>query len=339
LPLKTDDLKTVDTYKKAIKQDVSRISPQGGTKFWVYKDVELPTASGGKQKLPTFIALVDDNAIKALLKGKPPLCRGTCGILKDKITFEPSQGKVPYQLMKTSVPLLLGKPVHIPSGEDTEDAEGARVAPPAPPSPQPSNPAQAQSQVAAWKKLEERLKQAIAQHPERKDELIRAGAAIVETLRTGKGQLAEQLMAKATALLDSIGKDAGGTPHPGIVKYRGALLQFAQAKSTVQAQIAGLRSAMAKQFPGEADFASGLAAELNELNDELAAAVDEAMNAARDEAAPATDAIRSKIRKYMAEVAASPVVQKVDSNPLGVPVTIGKTLGEALGRIRDAMPA
>lgn len=424
MPLKIEDLKTVDTYKKAIKQDVSKLSPQGGIKFWVYKDVELPTASGGKQKLPTFISLVDDNAIKTLLKGKPPICRGTCGMDKDKINFEPLQGKVPYSLLKASVPLLLGKAVHIPTGADEEGDEENGTAhsaqttpPPAPPPagqnlaqlnavwkqlsqqasqrisanpaertaftqamagipelfqagkgaeaqkrleelqaalkappPPPPNPGGAQPQAAAWKKLEEQLKQAIAQHPQHKEELVRTGAGIVEMVRAGKGQAAEQLMGKATTLLDSIAKEAAGkgtagasqqsgASHPGIVKYRTALLQFAQARSTVQAQIAALRTAMAKQFPGEADFVGDLAVELNELSDELAAAVDEAMNGAKDEASPATDAIRSKIRKYLAELAASPVVQKVDSNPLGVQVTLGKTLGEALGRIRDAMPA
>ena len=33
MPLKTDDLKTVENYKKAIKQDLTKIGPQGNTKF------------------------------------------------------------------------------------------------------------------------------------------------------------------------------------------------------------------------------------------------------------------------------------------------------------------
>jgi hypothetical protein len=47
-----------------------QISTSGNSKFWVYRDVELPTASGQKQKLPALIALIDDTAIKPLLKGK-----------------------------------------------------------------------------------------------------------------------------------------------------------------------------------------------------------------------------------------------------------------------------
>ena len=57
MPLKIDDLKTVENYKKAIKQDLTKISEAGNTKFWIYKDIELPTASGGKQKLPALICV------------------------------------------------------------------------------------------------------------------------------------------------------------------------------------------------------------------------------------------------------------------------------------------
>ena len=131
MPLKIDDLKTVESYKKAIKQDVTRISASGNTKFWIYKDIELPAASGGKQKLPALISLVDDTAVKAVLKGKQPLCRGTCGLEGGKIAFEAAQGKVPYAVLTKSVPLLLGKMVHIPSGADAEsDGEEAPVARP-----------------------------------------------------------------------------------------------------------------------------------------------------------------------------------------------------------------
>ena len=75
------------------------------------------------------------------------------------------------------------------------------------------------------------------------------------------------------------------------------------------------------------------------MSAELGDAVDEAMKYAENEASPATDSIKQKIRQYLAELASNALVQKADSNPFGVSVTIGKTLGTALGRIRDAMPA
>jgi hypothetical protein len=40
MPLKADDLKTVESYKKAVKQDATKLSEHGNTKFWIYKDIE-----------------------------------------------------------------------------------------------------------------------------------------------------------------------------------------------------------------------------------------------------------------------------------------------------------
>jgi len=121
MPLKSDDLKTVESYKKGIKTDLPKISAAGNTKFWIYKDIELPTASGGKQKLPVFISLVDDVAVKAVFKGKQPVCHGTCGYESSgKIAFDAAQGEVPFSAMAKMIPLLLGKAVHVPAGADTD---------------------------------------------------------------------------------------------------------------------------------------------------------------------------------------------------------------------------
>jgi len=114
--------------------------------------------------------------------------------------------------------------------------------------------------------------------------------------------------------------------------------EFAQAKSKVQGQMQGLRRAILAELPDEVEFANELVAEIDGLNQELANAVDGAMKTAENEASPATDAIKMKIRKYAAELASNPLVAKADTNPLVVQVTIAKTLGEALGRIREAMP-
>jgi len=130
-----------------------------------------------------------------------------------------------------------------------------------------------------------------------------------------------------------------GTPYPGIVKYRNALIEFAQARSNVQGQMRGLRSAILAQWPNEADFANKLATEIERLSQEFGGAVEEAKKAAQNEASPATDAIKVKIRNCLMQVASNSSIKNADSNPLGVAVTIGKTLGDALGRIRDAMPA
>ena len=437
MPLKTDDLKTVDSYKKALKVDGAKISAGSKVKFWLYRDVELPTASGQKQKLPALITLFDDNAVKPLLKGKPPVCRGLCGMEGGKIAFEPAQGKLPYAVLVKSVPLLLGKMLHIPSGADSEsDEEEIPPAPPAPPAVAGSAPSpgryaqlnaawkqlaqQAEARIKSypgeqtrlapviadipkmlqsgqladaekrieqlqmalkappppppggpqgpnyaqlnngWKQLSQLASQKIAANPAQRDVLTKAMAGIPEMLQGGQlveaGKRLELLQAAIRAAppapqpppagaqgsRPASGADSGrtaGTPHPGLVKYRTALVQFAQAKSKVQGQIRGLQAALIKRWPAEARFAKDMAEEIEELNQELQDAVDEAMKASGNQASPATDAVKLKIRKCLTELAGNPLIAEADSNPLGVPVTIRQTLGEALGRIRDAMPA
>src|ERR1700722_13096099 len=196
MPLKTDDLKTFEAYKKAIKQDLSKISKQGNTKFWVYKDIELPTASGGKQKVPALIALVDDVATKAVLKGKPPLCLGTCGLEGDKISFHATQGKVPYAILTKSVPLLLGKMVHVPSGADV-DSDGDGPPPPAPPPPPGgAAPAGRYAQLnSAWKQFSQQAEERIKAHPGEQARLSQAMADIPKMLQGGQLGEAEKRIA------------------------------------------------------------------------------------------------------------------------------------------------
>jgi hypothetical protein len=191
-----------------------------------------------------------------------------------------------------------------------------------------------------------------AAHPEKKADIVRARAGIPDMIKVGKLELAAKLMDTVEQVLAQVGPAAGarpsaatgsgqstGEPYAGIVKYRKALLEFARAKSTVQGQLRGLQSAIASSLPQAADFAKDLADEIEELNQELAGVVDEAMKAAENEASPATDAIKLKIRKYMTELSSNRLIQQAESNPFGATVTIRKTLGSALGRIRDAMPA
>ncbi len=64
---------------------------------------------------------------------------------------------------------------------------------------------------------------------------------------------------------------------PGsLVKYRQALLQFAQAKSEVKAQVATLKAAILRVGPQKAAFADKLTAKLEKLNEQVDDAVNEA---------------------------------------------------------------
>jgi hypothetical protein len=144
MPLKELDLKDTDTYKKASRVDLSKVA-SGNAKFWIYKDVELTNTSGKKQKYPAFLALVDDNGIRKAMAGKKLICKGTCSMKEERIAFEPTTGTVPYKLLKTSLPLLLGKAVWIPTGmederEEGEAGEGASAAASAAPPQAPAAP-------------------------------------------------------------------------------------------------------------------------------------------------------------------------------------------------------
>jgi len=502
MPLKEPDLKDTDTYKKASRLDLSKVAA-GNAKFWIYKDVELPNSSGKKQKYPAFLALVDDNGIRKLMTGKKLICKGLCGMKDEKIAFEPTTGKVPYKLLKPSIPLLLGKAVWIPTGmeeegDEEEAMEGAAPGgapnaaipvPPAPPAAPPppgadltatwstllrdtqaaagSNPArkealaraaagipelikannikeatarmaalramidapppapappappsaappaspqaaganlmatwnnllkEAQAAVAAnparrdavshaaagipdliktntaeakkrmdalaamlaakpappqtdasalttrWNSLLKLMQAEVTAHPDKKPAISRAAAGIPDTIKAGKLDQAAKLMDDIDQLLRSSGPAsaaAADAPYKGIVAYRKSLLEFDQAKKTVASQLQALGKAMEAHSPGLGELAAAVEEQLGELNDQIQDAIDAAMTASENQASPITDAIKTNLQKYLGEVASSQLVQRADSNPFGVNVTIQKTLSAALQNIRQSLP-
>jgi hypothetical protein len=127
-------------------------------------------------------------------------------------------------------------------------------------------------------------------------------------------------------------------PYPGLVKYRTALVEFAKAKTAVGGQLETFCAAVRKTLPEEADLADEVAARLDEFNDELALAVDNAMGEAEDVASPVTDAVRAELKKYLEHVHTDGLIKLVDKNPFS-PVSIETTLGDALAKINEAMPA
>ena len=120
MPLDANDLKTVENYKKAIKQDVTKITDKPTTKIWVYKDVPLPTAGGGKLTVAALLSLVNNDAVKTVLK-KSPMWQGFCRLEGAEIAFDGGAGAIPYKMLKTAVPLLLGKKVHEPAEDETQE--------------------------------------------------------------------------------------------------------------------------------------------------------------------------------------------------------------------------
>ena len=235
MPLKEPDLKDADSYKKASRRHLSEVA-SGKVKFWIYKDVELGSAK--KQKYPAFLALVADDAIRKAMTGKQLICKGTCSMKDDRIAFEPSSGKVPYNLLKTSIPQLLGNAVWIPNGteESGDEKEAAQqvVASAAPVSPQapaapatpPSRPqaaapptpppkAAAAALTGAWAKLVKDVQAFAAAHPERKADLFRDMSAIAALLKADKAEEAKPKMDQVQAALTAPPPAAAEAVKPG----------------------------------------------------------------------------------------------------------------------------
>jgi hypothetical protein len=182
---------------------------------------------------------------------------------------------------------------------------------------------------------------------------LKAGAGDVSKIRTVSGYASEKGEAGdyATALkaldqleelletADKQGRTEEGVPQEGLLKYRRALYEFAKAKDKVAKQIAALKPAIVSSLPEETGTADALTAELRSLNDELAAVVDEAMNAADDDESPVTGAVSAQIAKYLADLRSDELIQEVDQGSFGVSMSIAQTLGDALQKIQQAMPA
>ena len=213
MPLKDVDLKTIEAYKKAVRADVTKINANSPTKFWIYKDIELPDVQGKKQKIPAFVTLIDDRAVRNVLKGKKLICMGACYLESNKVSFEPSKGKVPYRHLKASLPLYFGKPVFIPSNaneddeadgefEQEEEEQHPKTSQGVPTAPQP----QATPDLSmAWLKLQGEMREAITANPARKDPLVQASQGMGELIKAGNADAVRQKM-------DAIHKLLAGPP-------------------------------------------------------------------------------------------------------------------------------
>ena len=130
MPIKAQDVKTLDDYKRAMKREVRTIV-QDKTKFCVYSDIILVDGQGKPHPVKPFLLLgADPSGLGQLLKpmkgSKKLVCRGTCAVSDNKIALNPVAGKVPYKSLKGQFfkELLGGKPVLIPTGKEEDDDGG-----------------------------------------------------------------------------------------------------------------------------------------------------------------------------------------------------------------------
>ena len=223
MALEASDLKTVEAYKKASKRDSLKITGAGKTKFWLYKDITLPSASGKAQKLRVLLALLNINEIKLEkpLQGKKPICRGTCNLLDGKVAFEAEEGVVPYARLKTALPLFIGKLLHIPEGVKVEE-EGLEVdgedgapqtdttVPQAPPQPGLNGT----DLQAAMNKLAPTIKSVVEANPGKKKDIHDLVAAFAEAIKNTKLDTAAGTLATLARILKGLGGVIGAPPEP-----------------------------------------------------------------------------------------------------------------------------
>jgi len=145
MQLKPQDLKTFESYKKAMRMAASQI--KDNTKFCIYTDVQLPDAGGKMHVLKPFLALCPPAMLKPLLTplkgGKRLISEGTCSLHEGKVILKGN--KVPFGQLKTQATffkdLLGGKAVAAPAGvkeeDEEEEAVEAKAATPEKPAPPP----------------------------------------------------------------------------------------------------------------------------------------------------------------------------------------------------------
>ena len=142
--LKQQDVKTFESYKKAMRMSASQIKDD--TKFCIYTEVQLPDASGKMHILKPFLVVGNGQAtfkpLLPLLKGgKRFICEGTCSLEEGKVILQGD--KVPFGQLKRQATLLkelMGKPMGIPTGTREEDDEEETEAKPAATQAGPSAP-------------------------------------------------------------------------------------------------------------------------------------------------------------------------------------------------------
>lgn len=132
--------------------------------------------------------------------------------------------------------------------------------------------------------------------------------------------------------------EKSGVPRAGYTNYIKSLHALRQAVDNVTGQIAQLSSAIPSQMPDERDLAEAIADNLGESTEALYDLIDEALSATDDEEAPTSNRLRQMLDRMIADVGNDELIQYADANPFGVSVSIAKTLGTALEKVRDAMP-
>jgi hypothetical protein len=337
MALEAADLKTFEAYKKASKRDATKITGTGKTKFWLYKDITLPSAAGKAQKLRVLLALLNINEIKLEkpLQGKKPICKGTCNLLDGKVAFEAEEGVIPYARLKAALPQFIGKPLHIPEGvkveEDGVDGDGedgapqtGTTVPQAPPQPG-LNPTDLQ---AAMNKLAPTIKSVLEANPGKKKDIHDLVAAFADAIKNTKVDTAAATLATLMRILKGLGGVIGEQADPKkaefdkkfpVLKKRaedaaksdGTLFGITNPLQTMNAALQEVTDKEGKKdYAGALALLAGLEAKIKAVED-LVAASNAAKKTIDDEwkaldadlkkaeaAYPSSPALKAAIKKY-----------------------------------------
>jgi hypothetical protein len=334
MALEAADLKTVEAYKKASKRDATKITGAGKTKFWLYKDITLPTAGGKAQKLRVLLALLNINEIKLEkpLQGKKPICRGTCNLLDGKVAFEAEEGVIPYARLKTALPLFIGKLLHVPEGVKLEE-EGLEVdgedgapqtvptgkTPGAPPQPTSSS----LDLQAAMNKLAPTIKSVVEANPGKKKDIHDLVAAFAEAIKNTKLDTAAGTLATLTGILKGLGGVIGALTEPkektefeqkfpalkkraeNAAKSDGTLFGIATPMQTMNAALKEVTDKEGKKdYAGALALLPGLEAKIKAVEDLVAAS-----NAAKKTIDDEWKALKSDLDKADAVYPSSPALK------------------------------
>lgn len=156
MQLKQQDVKTLESYKKAMKMAAGQI--RDDTKFCIYNEVLLPDAGGKMHVLKPFLVVgsgqMTFKPLLPLLKGARKLvCEGLCAVHEGKVILK--SDKVPFAQMGTQATffkeLLGGKPLApavkaqpspapIPVPAPKPAAPASQTATPVPPAPRAAEP-------------------------------------------------------------------------------------------------------------------------------------------------------------------------------------------------------
>jgi hypothetical protein len=355
MQFKEQDVKTFESYKKAMRANAAQI--KDGTKFCIFNEVQIPDATGKMRTVKPFLVVgVPLGMVKPLLahlKGaRKPLCEGTCSVEEGKIALKGQ--KVPFGALKAQATFfkdLLGKPVTIPAGakeeDEEEEAEVEGKAPPAAATPAP--PPMPAATTIPKPPPPMPAATAIPKPPPP----MPAGPPIPKPPLTNP--LASTLKPPPPPAPPTTGKPTGPPappapaahePHP--VRLAKASVAWHGTRGIVDGQCnqlkAAIRTHYGKSHPAVMKEIDNnmhkIDAITGKLDHKLAESLQKASSAANDGARVAELRVaRGILNEYIRYVNSEPLIAHIDQNPFGVKCNLRQVLATSLNHMTQSLVA